>query len=89
MKFTVTIKDNESGEILREFESNAIIAGVALENGESASIVNTSCGGEELMCAYLSTKKAMEAIEKKNPILLLADVFAGLQEMKKEDTDND
>ena len=87
MKYTVTIKDNESGEIIREVESNAIVAGVSLENNESAAIVLTSCSLAEVIAVYHATEKAIEAFVKKNPILLIADMLGEAEE--KEDTDND
>lgn len=87
MKFTLTIKDNESGEILQNHECNAIIGGVSLGNPDAASIIVTSCTGKELFSAYKATQKSMNKVVEDNPILLLADLFGKLNE--KEDTEND
>lgn len=86
MKYTVTIKDNESGEILQNHECNAIIGGVSLADDGAASIIVTSCTGKELICAYKATQIAMDKMLEDNPILVLANLFGKL---KKEDADND
>ena len=86
MKYTVTIKDNETGEILQNHECNALIGGVSLADNGVASIIVTSCTGKELLGAYKATQNSIEKIIEDNPILLLADLFG---KVKKEDTDND
>ena len=86
MKYTVTIKDNETGEILQNHETNAIIGGASLADDVTASIIVTSCTGKELIAAYKATQKAIDKIVEDNPILLLADLFGKL---KEEGADND
>lgn len=86
MKYTVTIKDNESGEILQNHETNAIIGGVSLADNSVVSLIVTSCTGKELMGAYKATQKAMDKIVEDNPILSIVDLLGKLE---KEDTDND
>lgn len=97
MKYTVTIKDNETGKIVREVECNSIVGGVSFNDTESASIGISSCNGKELLGACQSARKAISKIIKDSPALRL---FYSLYEMElisemmsekeeKEDTDND
>jgi hypothetical protein len=101
MRYTVTIKDNESGEILREVECKAIVGGIAINEEESASLVVSSCSGEELLEACKSAKKGiLKAIEGNTALKVMFTIFEMALNMKerdelmkkleeKEDADND
>lgn len=97
MKYTVTIKDNETGEIVHEVECNAIIAGVSYNENESASIGITHCKGKELLGACVSARKSInKAVENTSSIRLLYSLFEMeliskmmSENEEKEDTDND
>lgn len=97
MKYTVTIKDNESGEIVSEVECNSIVGGASINEKESVSIGIVECNGAELLGACQSAKKAIHECLKGDTVLTM--LFT-LYEMKllnemrskseeKEDTDND
>ena len=86
MKYTVTIKDNESGEIIQELECNAIIGGVSMGDGGSASLINVSCTVGELLAAYKASEKAMFRVVEDNPLVLLLSTVVDLKE--KEDSEN-
>lgn len=96
MRYTVTIKDNKSGEILRELECNAIIGGASIDKETSALIGITDCSGGELIHACQSAKKAIYKVLENEPLgMVLFTLFEMqlMQEMKnkeqeKEDTDN-
>lgn len=97
MKYTVTIKDNESGEIIREVECNSLIAGASLNDEESVSIGISNCDGAELLGACKSAKKAIYKVLEDTPTLRILFTLFEMQlieEMKgnkqeEEDTDND
>ena len=97
MKYTVTIKDNESGEILREVECNSLVGGISFDDERSASIGIANCDGGELLGACKSAKKAIYKVLEDDPSLrILFTLFEMtlIDEMKgnkqeKEDTDND
>lgn len=101
MKYTVTIKDNETGEIVREVECNSIVGGISINEEKSASIGIADCEGRELLGACESAKKAIYKVLEDDPAL---QILFTLFEMKmniemrdklakeieeKEDTDND
>lgn len=69
MKYTVTIKDNESGEIVREVECNSIVAGVSINEESSALIGIADCEGRELLGACESAKKAIYKVLEDDPTL--------------------
>ena len=51
MKFHLTIKNNETGEILHDTDCNAIIGGIT-DNEKSTSVVLTHCNDKVLFyCA--------------------------------------
>lgn len=97
MKYTITIKDNESGEIVREVECNSLIAGASLDDENSVSIGISNCSNAELIGACQSAKKAIYKVLKNDPaVMILFTLFEMklMQEMKsekqgEEDTDND
>lgn len=69
MKYTVTIKDNETGEIVREVECNSIVGGASLDDEKSVLIGIANCDGKELLGACQSAKKAIYKILKDDPAL--------------------
>jgi hypothetical protein len=86
MKFHITIKDNETGEILHDRDCNAIIAG--LNDGEkSTSVVLTQCNGKDLVyCAKATQKSINSAIPKGSRLdLMLKLLNAIAEEEDKED----
>ena len=97
MKYTVTIKNNESGEIIREVECNSIIAGVSFDDKNSASIGISDCNGAELLGACRSAKKTIYKVLKDDPTAMILFTLFEMElmqeirneEQKKEDTDND
>lgn len=97
MKYTVTIKDNESGEIVREVECNSIVGGVSFDDEKSASIGIANCDGGEILGACKSAKKAIYKVLEDAPTLRILFTLFEMQlieEMKgnkqeEEDTDND
>lgn len=56
MKYHIIITDIETGETIREFNTNAIIAGVH-EEEHFASIVLTDCDAITLLNTIQATKK--------------------------------
>ena len=61
MKFTLIIKNNETGEILKEVESNAIVAGVDTETG-TAAVGMSCCNAFDLVNACRAADKAILSV---------------------------
>lgn len=59
MQFTVTIKNNETGEMLVDTGCNAIIGGITLED-TTMTISNTACNGIELAGCVCAAQKAID-----------------------------
>lgn len=86
MRYTVTIKDNESGEILREVECKGIVGGLAINEEESASLVVSNCSGGELLEACKAAKKGIfKAIENNPALEIMFTLFEMSLNMKKRD----
>lgn len=79
-KFHIIIKDNKTGEILHDVDTDAIIAAVHEEDG-TAGIALTACGGKALLETLAAVKKVRKEIVSSNPLL-------SLLEMVENDTEN-
>ncbi len=66
MKFNLTIKDNETGEILRNIDTNAILAGVC-DNGQPQAILLADCDAKELAIATVATERTLTKVWGENP----------------------
>lgn len=86
MKFHITIKDNETGKILRDQDCNAIIGGLC-DNEKSASVVLVQCNGKDLVCCASAAQKSIDiAIPKDSELDLMLKLFNAIaEEEDKED----
>ena len=85
MKFTVTIKNNETGETIFNDETNAFIAGIG-----ATSVLLTECNGEEVLKTALSARKAIKrAIPKNSPLLALLNLVDTLDDTDDEPVKED
>lgn len=67
MKYTVTVKDNETGEVLINEECKAAICTIGKGDSGEHGFSFASCNGLE-MCALLhSAIENIERFEKRNP----------------------
>lgn len=79
MKFHITIKDNETGETLRDIDTNAIIGGVVKEEG-SETILIAKCNDYDLAKAVIATEMGTKHVKRQKGLLfrlLLADMTEG------------
>ena len=68
MKLHITITDKETGKVIHEADTNAIIGGYKTEGG-SNSICVARCSDFDLSCAITTAREAISAIEKqKGPV---------------------
>ena len=63
--FHLTIKDNETGEILRDVDVNCLIGGVAVGDAASQGIAIARCNDLELAHCIVSAETAVKAIKKR------------------------
>lgn len=66
--FHLTIKNNETGEILRDVDVNCLIGGVAIGD-DSTGIIVASCGELELAEGIVAAENAIKAIKKREGFL--------------------
>lgn len=84
MKYTVTIKDNESGEIVREVECNSLVAGASFDDERAVSLCVSHCNGAELLCACKSAKKAIYKVLEDNPAMRILFTLFEMELVSKE-----
>ena len=63
MKLHITITDNETGNVIHEADTNAVIAGCKTEEG-AAAICSVKCDDIELASAIFAAEEAIRAIKK-------------------------
>lgn len=62
--FHLTIKDNETGEILRDEDVNCLIGGIILED-DSTGVLLARCNELELAEAVIAAETAVKSIKKR------------------------
>lgn len=78
-KFHIIIKDNKTGEILHDVDTDAIIAAVH-EEGKTAGIALTACDGKALLEALEAVKNVRKEIISSNPLLSLLEMIENVTE---------
>lgn len=73
-KFNIKITDNETGEVIQEANTNAIIGGYATEEG-AAGLACSSCGAFTLAAAINAAETAIADNYKNHPGLKLLTTF--------------
>lgn len=76
-KFHITIKDNETGKIIHNVDTDAII-GAVHEEGKTAGIGLTACNGVALLETMSATKKVLKKMTSENPLLSMLDTLENL-----------
>lgn len=85
MKFHITIKNNETGEILHDQDCNAIIGGIC-DNEKNTSVVLTECNSKALFyCAKAAQESINSAIPKGSELDLMLKLFNAFAEEKGEE----
>ena len=70
MKLRVTITDNETGDILREYNTNAFIAGCKTENGIEAGLTG-ECDDFDLAATICVTELAVRSVKKQKGFMFV------------------
>lgn len=87
MKFTLIIKDNETGEVLKEVESNAIVAGVDTESG-TAAVGMSCCNTFDLVNTCRAADAAILSVLGKPEARMFYECLKQMDELKKEEKAN-
>lgn len=69
MKFNVTIKDNETGEIVRSVDCDAIVGALATGDNKTSRIVLTNCTALQLLALFKVARSAAEKAIEDVPML--------------------
>lgn len=84
MRFHLTITDNKTGAVLRDCDTNAIIAGMTLDHGEALTVGLTDCRTSELVAATASALTAVDAVLENEPKTLRRRVARSHRKFKKD-----
>ena len=88
-KFHITITNNETGEVVHDMDTGAIIGAIGGAEDEGAySIGLTACNLMDLATAVASAKKAVDILLEKNPAVRLVIELASLKEVNDSENDN-
>ena len=61
MKFHLTIKNNETGEVLHDTDCNAIIGGIT-DNEKKTCIALTECNVKDLIACAMEAEEAISTV---------------------------
>lgn len=84
MPFHLTITDNETGEIVRELDTDAIIGAANTSEEGAAGICVTRCSGQTLANTFVAVESMLEHMMNKEPMLRLAKMLVGAEIERKE-----
>ena len=93
MKFNVTIKDNETGEIIRNVDCDAVVGALTTGDNETARIVLTHCTILQLLGvakgARFAAEKALEDEPMLKRFIALEELGGILDKIAEEEKSND
>lgn len=87
-KFHIAIKNNETGKILYNVDTDAII-GAIHEEDKSAAIGLSACSSKALLATVLTAKTAIKTIISNTPALAMLDKFGLLDVLSLEEPEKD
>lgn len=88
MKWHLTIKDNETGETVKELDICSIIGAVGTEDG-SCALAMTNCTGAKMVETLLSAEDALQTTYADNPIAKsIVDVMRKPENEDKTENEN-
>lgn len=82
MKYNITIKDNETGEVMQVFDTNVIIGAIGAGVGAASGICLAECTKPEIAEAVLSVMKIIDKLMEGDPILKLIVATAEITDTK-------
>lgn len=83
MKYNITIKDNETGEVMRTFDTNAIIGAIGDGVGVASGICLAECTKTEMAAAVLSATKIVDTVVEGDKELKRLVMLSGIKQMKE------
>ena len=87
-RFHITIKNNETGEILNDIDTSCLIGAIDIGEGNT-SIAFTHCNAISLVTTILAAKKAINNIYERNPHIKLLEMAYHASENRKEENENE
>ena len=89
-RFKVVLIDNTSSEVLNEFDTDCLIAGVSLGGDEAVSVSVGHCNSETIAKTIASAMKAIKKSVKNDPAAgLLAKLFMDAETEDESGGDDD
>ncbi len=82
MKYNITIKDNETGKVMKVFDTNAIVGAIGAGKGEVHGIFLTQCTKTEIAEAVLTATKTINTVVEGDKELKLLVMLSEITQMK-------
>lgn len=82
MKYNITIKDNETGEVMQVYDTNVIIGAIGAGVGAVHGICLTECTKTEMAEAVLAATKIVDAVVEGDKELNLLITLSEIKQMK-------
>ena len=85
MKYNLTIKDNETGEVVRNIDTNAIVGAVGTGKGTAQGIYVTECTLLETAGVAMVAMRAVDVAVEKNEHLKLIMAMCSIEDERWEE----
>ena len=82
MKYNITIKNNETGEVVRVFDTNAIIGAISDEKGIAYGICLAECAASELAGVVVTATRTIDTIVEGDKALKLLVMLSEIKQTK-------
>ena len=87
MKYNITIKDNETGEVMQVFDTNVIIGVIGGAEGRASGICLTRCAKEEVANAVVTAVEVIDEVVECASVLKLMVSLREIKEIKSGKVD--
>lgn len=79
MKYHITITNNETGEIVHDYDTNAVIGGFSVEGG-AAAIGLTACPSIITAFTIAAAQTAINKIREDNPKVVMTELILSMKD---------
>ena len=88
MKYHITITNNETGEIVHDYDTSAVIGGISLKEGVAA-IGLTACPSLVTALTIDGAQIAINKIRDDNPKVAMMELFLAMKDALENDGDTE
>lgn len=86
--FHITIRDNETGEVTHDCDSDVIIGAFDVGGERTNGVAMTKADANKILNVVMGARNSIDSLLKANPkLLMMANMIDVIKRMEKENTD--